>query len=51
MEYIDPDLFEKFHNIEKEQIGSKNFSKWQNYEIKIQEDMIEKLKKFNPIDE
>lgn len=51
MSYVDPVLFENLHRIEKEQLGNKSYSKWDNYQIKIQGDILEKLKSFNPINE
>ena len=45
--YVDKNLFNELYNIAKQQIGSKKYSKWENYKIKVQETMMDKLRAFN----
>jgi len=32
-------------------MSNKNYSRWENYQVKIKSDAFEQIKKFNPIEE
>ena len=48
---MDPILFKNLYNIAKEQNNNKKYSKWENYQIKIKDDVFKKTKNFNPIND
>ncbi len=48
--YVDPELYRKLQATEKEQSGQKNLCQWNEYKVKINKGIFEKMKRFTPID-
>ena len=47
--YINPQLYMQLENISKEQMSQRNFDKWTKYNVKITQDVFQKLQQFIPI--
>ena len=47
--YIDPPLFQSLYATQKKQLINKTFNMWQNYKINIQDNLINDIQNFCPI--
>ena len=43
-------MYQELYAINKVQSAQKNFAKWSNYSVKIDESLLDNIKKFVPID-
>ena len=43
-------MYQELYAISKMQMAQKNFAKWNNYSVKIDESLLDNIKKFVPID-
>jgi len=48
--FIDKRLYQELYAISKVQLAQKNYAKWNDYELKIDESLIQRIKEFMPID-
>ena len=48
--YIDKLLYQELYAISKIQLIQTNFAKWYNYEVKIDESLLNNIRQFVPID-
>ena len=48
---MDANLYRQLYIISKEELAKRNFTKWKDYELTINIDILDKLKNFNPVDE
>lgn len=49
--YVDAELYKKLYIISKEEISKRNSNKWKDYQIIIDDDIIEKLNAYNLIEQ
>jgi len=49
--FLDADLYRKLYIISKEELGKRNISKWKDYEMTLNIEILNKLKNFHPIEE
>ena len=47
---MDPQLYQKLQNTEKEQMSNTNLNRWNNYQLKVEKGIYEKLQRFKPIE-
>ena len=50
MAFIDKKLYQELYAISKIQSGQKNYTKWNNYDLEIDENLLHNTEKFAPID-
>ena len=48
--FVDADLYKKLQSIEKDQLSKKNYNKWEEYRVKLNKEIYDKLQNFVPID-
>ena len=48
--FVDPTLYKNLYIISQQELSRRNINKWSNYELSINADILEKKKKFNPIE-
>ena len=48
--YIDKRLYQELYAISKVQLAQKNYAKWNDYEVKIDQSLLQRIKEFMPID-
>jgi len=49
--FLDADLYRKLYIISKEELGKRNISKWKDYEMTLNIEILNKLKNFHPIED
>ena len=49
--YVDAELYKKLYIISKEEISKRKSNKWKDYQIIIDDDIIEKLNAYNLIEQ
>lgn len=49
MAFLDPDLYRNFYNLSKEQLGNKTLSKWEDYQLVIDKNILDKFNQYTPI--
>jgi len=47
--FLEPNLYRQFYNISKEQSGNKSYNKWEEYDIILDKNVLDKIKLFTPI--
>ena len=47
--YLDPELYRQFYAISKEQSGNGSYNKWEDYNLVIEKNILDKIKQFVPI--
>lgn len=47
---MDKRLYQELYAISKMQLAQKNYAKWSKYSVKIDEYLLENIKKFVPVD-
>ncbi len=48
--FVDKALYQELYAINKVQLAQKNYGKWNNYQIEINETLLNNIKDFVPID-
>lgn len=48
--FVDKALYQELYAISKMQLAQKNYAKWNNYEIKVEEALLNSIRQFVPID-
>ena len=47
---MDPQLYQNFQNIEKQQLSQLSLNKWSKYQVKIDNSIYQKLQRFKAIE-
>ena len=47
---LDPTLYQQLQSIEKNQMSQLNYSKWSEYQVKIEQGIYQKIQHFKPIE-